>query len=78
MSVGSVAQQIVPHQVDSIGTVAGWVWRFLDEHGAVTLSKLSREIDAPRDLVMQAVGWLAREEKIQFHEGKRSKLISLK
>ena len=68
---------ILPHKVESIGTVAGLVWRYLHEHGPVTLSKLAREIDVPRDLVMQGVGWLAREEKIKFHEGKRSKLVSL-
>ncbi len=65
------------HKVESIGTVAGLVWSFLDESGSVTLSKLAREIDAPRDMVMQGVGWLAREGKIDFHEGPRSKLISL-
>ncbi len=68
---------IIPYQVDSIGTVAGWVWHYLHDHGPVTLSKLAREIDAPRDLVMQALGWLARENKVRFHEGKRSKLVSL-
>jgi hypothetical protein len=65
------------HQVESIGTVAGQVWNYLNDHGAVTLSKLAREIEAPRDLVMQGVGWLAREGKIAFHEGPRSKTISL-
>jgi Winged helix-turn-helix domain (DUF2582) len=65
------------HQVDSIGIVAGLVWHYLDAHGAVTLSKLAREIEAPRDLVMQGVGWLAREGKIAFHEGPRSKTISV-
>ena len=70
-------QELLNHQVESIGLVAGWVWKYLDEHGAVTLSKLAREIDAPRDMVMQGVGWLAREGKIEFHEGPRSKMISL-
>lgn len=65
------------HQVESIGTAAGLVWHYLSENGSVTLSKLAREIDAPRDMVMQGVGWLAREEKVTFHEGARSKLISL-
>ncbi len=65
------------HQADGIGTVAGDVWSFLQETGLVTLSKLAREIDAPRDLVMQGVGWLAREGKIEFQEGPRSKLVSL-
>ncbi|HEX4072058.1 MAG TPA: winged helix-turn-helix domain-containing protein [Planctomycetaceae bacterium] len=69
--------KIDSHQVESIGTVAGQVWQYLDAHGSVTLSKLAREIEAPRDLVMQGVGWLAREGKIAFHEGPRSKTISL-
>ncbi|MCA9040733.1 MAG: winged helix-turn-helix domain-containing protein [Planctomycetaceae bacterium] len=65
-------------QVEEIGVVAGQVWNYLAEKGPVTLSKLSREIEAPRDLVMQGVGWLARESKIEFHPGPRSKLVSLK
>lgn len=68
---------IVPYRVESIGQVAGQVWHYLHSHGPATLSKLAREIEAPRDLVMQAVGWLAREEKVRFHEGQRSKLVSL-
>ena len=73
-----MSSEIVPHEVNSIGTVAGLVWHYLAEHGPVTLSKLARDIDAPRDLVMQGVGWLAREEKIAFLEGKRSKMITLR
>jgi Winged helix-turn-helix domain (DUF2582) len=66
------------HNVDSIGTAAGLVWEYLSTSGPVTLSKLARDIEAPRDLVMQGVGWLAREDKVVFHEGKRSKTVSLK
>ncbi len=73
-----MSPDVVSHQVESIGTVAGTVWQFLSENEAVTLSRLAREIDVPRDLVMQGVGWLAREEKIDFIEGVRSKLITLK
>jgi hypothetical protein len=72
-----MAVEIPVHQVESIGMAAGIVWQYLNENGAVTLSKLARDIDAPRDLVMQGVGWLAREGKVAFQEGSRSKLISL-
>jgi hypothetical protein len=72
-----VEEEIDSHQVDSIGIVAGQVWQYLNDHGPVTLSKLAREIEVPRDMVMQGVGWLAREGKIAFHEGPRSKTISL-
>ena len=75
--ITSMDAKIDSHQVESIGAVAGQVWQYLDVHGSVTLSKLAREIEAPRDLVMQGVGWLAREGKIAFHEGPRSKTISL-
>ena len=74
----STAPEILSHQVESIGMVAGLVWEYLDQKGPVTLSKLAREINAPRDLVMQGVGWLAREEKIEFHPGDKSKRISLR
>ena len=73
-----MAQNVIAHQVGSIGEIAGIVWSYLDENEAVTLSKLAREIDAPRDLVMQGVGWLARENKVDFQKGSRSKLICLK
>ena len=63
--------------VQSLGYVSGLVWTYLNESGAVTLSKLAKEIEAPRDLVMQGVGWLAREGKIKFEETPRARLISL-
>lgn len=69
--------EIIPHHIESIGTIAGVVWTYLSENGPVTQSKLSREIEAPRDLIMQGVGWLAREGKIRFEEGPRSKLLVL-
>lgn len=70
-------QDIPKDKVESIGTVAGLVWQYLKTSGPVTLSKLARDIDAPRDIVMQGVGWLAREGKVCFHEGARSKRIAL-
>ena len=62
---------------DQIGLIAGQVWHALSENGGMSLAKLAKQIDAPRDLVMQAVGWLARENKIKIVEQKRVKTISL-
>ena len=75
-----MSTELLTHHVESIGKCAGLVWLYLHEMNGdqpVTLSKLAREVDAPRDLVMQGVGWLAREGKVTFEEGPRSKLISL-
>lgn len=65
------------NEVVNIGSVAGIIWHYLDENGPVTISKLAKDVDAPRDMIMQGVGWLAREGKIRFEETPRSKLISL-
>ena len=64
--------------VNQIGDLAGEVWRTLDQGGPMSAAKLAKEIDAPRDLVMQAVGWLAREDKIAVEEANRGRVISLR
>ena len=64
--------------VEQIGEVAGVVWTILDEDGPSSFAKLAREIDAPRDIVMQAVGWLAREDKVTIEEGSRGRIVSLR
>lgn len=62
---------------DQIGATAGEIWHLLATAGSIRLSKLVKQVNAPRDQVMQAVGWLARENKIQIAENKRVKTISL-
>ncbi len=64
--------------IDQIGEVAGQIWHLLNEHGPLTLTRLVKDINAPRDVVMQAVGWLAREEKLAIEEESRSKIVSLR
>ena len=61
----------------SIGETAGVVWHALKEHGPLSLAKLVEQTGRNRDLVMQAVGWLAREDKIAVTETKRGKIVSL-
>jgi len=74
-----MATATVGYEVESIGMASGLVWQYLDEEGSVTLSQLARGLKtaAPRDLIMQGVGWLAREGKVVFVEGNRGKLIAL-
>ena len=63
--------------VDQIGEAAGLVWHTLEEEGSLSAAKLAKMIDAPRDVVMQAVGWLAREDKVCIEETSRGRVISL-
>jgi hypothetical protein len=72
-----MAAESIAHEAVDIGSVAGLIWNYLDANGAVTLSKLVKEIELPRDAVMQGVGWLAREGKVRFDETPRSRVIVL-
>lgn len=45
-----------------IGLCAGEVWRVLEsQKGEVLLKDLFKEIDAPKETILMAVGWLAKE-----------------
>ena len=48
-----------------IDIAAGIIWRYLNEHGEMTLSKLRQGTRVSEQLVM-GIGWLAREEKLSF------------
>jgi len=64
--------------IDQIGDTAGLVWACLHDNGPMSLAKLTKELDATRDVVMQSVGWLAREGKVEIQEKNRARFISLK
>lgn len=64
--------------VVQIGETAGMVWRALSENGPVSIAKLVKMAGQPRDLVMQALGWLAREDKISIEDQGRSRVVSLR
>jgi len=64
--------------VAEIGDIAGDVWKTLADDGPMSLARLVKAVGQPRDLVMQALGWLAREDKIWIEEEKRSRIVSLR
>lgn len=54
-----------------IGDVAGAIWRVLHEKDKVSLSTLPKVVKEKESVALQAIGWLAREDKIQYlTEGK--------
>lgn len=62
---------------DQVGETAGIVWQILNDHGPMSITKLVKTVDLPRDTVMQAIGWLAREGKLNI-EGDRTRTVSLR
>jgi hypothetical protein len=63
--------------VSAIGEVAGKVWLVLSEQGPLTLTQLVKAVEEPRDTVMQALGWLAREDKVNIEAHGRNRTASL-
>jgi hypothetical protein len=66
------------NDVDRIGTAAGQIWGHLANTGPASLTRLTRDLEISRELAMQAVGWLAREDKLDFEQTTRGRLIRLK
>ncbi|MCU0879074.1 MAG: winged helix-turn-helix domain-containing protein [Pirellulaceae bacterium] len=66
------------HPLQQIGETAGAVWHALHNHGPLSLAKLVETVGANRDVVMQAIGWLAREDKLDLTETKRGRIVSLR
>ena len=64
--------------VGQIGETAGAVWSVLSDSGPLSMAKLVKAVGGPRDVVMQALGWLAREDKIWIEEEGRSRIVSLR
>lgn len=64
--------------ISEIGATAGKIWHTLEEKGPLTIAKLVKEIECPRDVIMQALGWLAREEKVEIDEDGRTRVVSLR
>lgn len=62
---------------DHIGATAGEVWHLLADGGPLTPATLKKRVDAPGDVVMAAVGWLAREGKLSFSSNGRTTKVSL-
>ena len=64
--------------VDQIGGSAGTIWHALHKDGPMSVAKLVETVELNRDLVMQAIGWLAREGKLQITETKRGRILALR
>lgn len=63
---------------DSIGEVAGYIYRYLEENGESSLTEIAEAVDEPRSRAHMALGWLAREEKLDFHDKGRGTSVTLR
>jgi len=65
--------------INTIGEMAGLIWKTLEEKGEMTTSKLKTDLKADVFTLNAAIGWLAREGKVEIlKKGNSMKLQLLK
>ncbi len=62
---------------DKVIQTAGKIWKTLGEKGEASVPQLAKAIKEAEDITNQAIGWLAREDKIKYVEKGSKKLIAL-
>jgi hypothetical protein len=63
--------------IETIGANAGKIWAYLVKNETATLSAIKKELDLKADSAGLAIGWLAREGKIEFNKKGASLNINL-
>ncbi len=66
--------------VEQIGTAAGTVWQALNTADALGIKQLKKETKLKKEEIIAALGWLAREGKVNIDtdpEDPKELLVSL-
>ena len=64
--------------LEQVGETAGLVWSALSAKGPMSLPALKKQVRAPADSVLMAIGWLAREDKLSLQQKGRTQVLCLK
>jgi hypothetical protein len=62
---------------EKIIEMAGKVWRYLGQNGQTKMGDLAQSLKEKEEVVFQAVGWLAREDKINYTIKNRRTFVAL-
>ena len=60
-----------------IGSIAGKIWQILKEKDEMNLTQIPKAVNVKPVIAYQALGWLARENKIVYKQKGNTTLISL-
>jgi hypothetical protein len=63
---------------EQVGETAGRVWHLLNDQGPQTLAQLKKRLNGSGELVTFALGWLAREDKVDISQDKKIVRVALK
>ena len=62
---------------EKIGNDAGRLWKVLDAEGVKSIKELKKAAKLTDKEIYAAIGWLAREEKLVFHQEEDEWFLSL-
>lgn len=62
---------------EQIIEAAGKTWQYLGKNGETCLSDLARLLKEKDEVVFQAIGWLAREDKINYSAKNKKEFVGL-
>ncbi len=62
---------------DKIIEAAGKTWRFLGQNGEVNVDQLPKVLKEKEHVIFQALGWLAREDKLSYSTKNRRTFVTL-
>jgi hypothetical protein len=63
---------------EQVGITAGKIWHTLSTGGPITVPQLKKKLNGDGELLNFALGWLAREDKIEIIPEKKSFRIQLR
>ena len=61
-----------------VGETAGRIWHLLNDGGPQTMTQLKKKLNGSGELVGFALGWLAREEKVELVQDKKNLKVALR
>jgi hypothetical protein len=63
---------------NEIGEAAGKVWQVLSANGPQAVAQLKKKVGETTELLLFALGWLAREDKVEITQAKKGFRVQLK
>jgi len=61
-----------------VGETAGKIWHLLNTDGPHTIPQLKKKLNGSGEIVSFALGWLAREDKVDIKQEKKVVTVALK
>ena len=64
--------------ISQVGETAGKIWNLLSADGPQTVVQIRKKLNGSGEMVTFALGWLAREDKVNISQDKKSLKVTLK